>query len=222
MIFWKFQANGNDFVLLLKKEHNYDIKKMCDRNIGIGADGVLEVQVMEEGVSYVHYNADGSAADLCVNGLRCVGAWYAMIEQQNAVWISIANTRYYVEVLPDHEIQATLPLPTVHEHDLYVLGVPHQIVPVLPASYDEFANYDAIEFIGPNEIVVVTMERGVGITKACGSGMACSYYHGYRIGQLKASGKASSAGGSARIAIFGDRLTIASEVSCVFAGIYFE
>lgn len=222
MIFWKFQANGNDFVLLQKKEQQYDVAKLCDRHIGIGADGVLEVSVKDGSISYVHYNADGSRADLCVNGIRCIAAWYAMIEKKTAMWISIADHRYYLEVLPDHVVRVTLPLPTMLDECTYLLGVPHQIVPVLPAAYDDAMNYDAMELVSESEVVVVTMERGVGITKACGSGMASSYYHGYRTGVLLANGKASSAGGSATISILDDAIQLSSEVSYVFAGIYFD
>jgi diaminopimelate epimerase len=45
---------------------------MCDRNFGIGADGVLLIQNgKRETFKYQMYNPDGSEAEMCGNGIRC-------------------------------------------------------------------------------------------------------------------------------------------------------
>ncbi len=67
--FWKYEGLGNDFVIVeappLAPEM---VAAICDRHRGVGADGVLFV----EGGSMRVLNSDGSASEMCGNGLRCV------------------------------------------------------------------------------------------------------------------------------------------------------
>lgn len=76
--FFKYHGLGNDFVVLDRRESGLDLdadtsRRLCDRHFGIGADGVLVV-LPEEGTAgrMVVHNADGSIAEMCGNGLRCV------------------------------------------------------------------------------------------------------------------------------------------------------
>jgi diaminopimelate epimerase len=51
---------------------------MCDRRLGIGADGVLSLLPSEKGMArMVVHNADGSIAEMCGNGLRCAVKYLA-------------------------------------------------------------------------------------------------------------------------------------------------
>lgn len=72
LTFYKYHGLGNDFLILNKKEvKNQDIyrltKKLCDRHFGIGADGII----LSDELSMEIYNADGSYAQMCGNGIRC-------------------------------------------------------------------------------------------------------------------------------------------------------
>jgi diaminopimelate epimerase len=87
--FTKGHGTGNDFVLVLDPEGELSltskqIAKICDRRFGIGADGFIRVvkssklpegkQILEvePGALWFmdYYNADGSAAEMCGNGIR--------------------------------------------------------------------------------------------------------------------------------------------------------
>jgi diaminopimelate epimerase len=87
--FTKGHGTGNDFVLVLDAEgalslSKSQIAKICDRHFGIGADGLIRVvksENLSEGKSVLaeepnaiwymdYYNADGSAAEMCGNGIR--------------------------------------------------------------------------------------------------------------------------------------------------------
>ena len=47
--------------------------KVCDRHFSVGADGLLMVEPSEKtGFTMRYYNADGSEADMCGNGARCI------------------------------------------------------------------------------------------------------------------------------------------------------
>ena len=79
IIFTKLVASGNDFVLLdLRRKHNkLNLKrvavKLCDRKLGIGADGLLVLEKSNRAnVKMRIFNADGSEAEMCGNGARCV------------------------------------------------------------------------------------------------------------------------------------------------------
>jgi diaminopimelate epimerase len=79
MRFWKYHGLGNDFVLLDGHDGSLGIdgewcRRVCDRNFGIGADGVLYIMPGEEGAEITMriINADGTEAEMCGNGIRCV------------------------------------------------------------------------------------------------------------------------------------------------------
>ncbi len=74
--FEKWQGCGNDFILIDRVTNEIDepdkIKFMCDRHFGIGADGVIYVQSSVKAATRMRiFNADGSEAEMCGNGLRC-------------------------------------------------------------------------------------------------------------------------------------------------------
>lgn len=79
--FTKMHGAGNDFVLLDARadaiELNGDqIRLMADRRFGIGCDQLLVVTAAENAdLGYRIFNADGSVAQQCGNGARCVAAY---------------------------------------------------------------------------------------------------------------------------------------------------
>jgi len=77
MNFTKMQGAGNDFILVEASEINLDWPQMamamCDRHFGIGADGLLVLLPSRLADFQMHiFNADGSEAEACGNGLRCL------------------------------------------------------------------------------------------------------------------------------------------------------
>lgn len=83
--FVKATACGNDFLIVEGKYAPTDLaeitRAMCDRNHGVGADGVEWLYDSEDSNSadlrIRLINADGSAAEISGNGTRCVAAWVA-------------------------------------------------------------------------------------------------------------------------------------------------
>jgi len=78
--FAKYEGLGNDFILIELPETGGELSaeqavQLCDRNRGIGADGVLAVSLDPDADFAPRMqviNADGSRAEMCGNGLRCV------------------------------------------------------------------------------------------------------------------------------------------------------
>src|ERR1035437_1782600 len=81
--FSKMSGSGNDFVLIDNRRHILRgrmgdwAKKICHRQFGVGADGLLLLEGdSKEDFRMVYFNADGSRAEMCGNGARCM-AWFA-------------------------------------------------------------------------------------------------------------------------------------------------
>jgi len=78
MRFWKYHGIGNDFIVIDNRSGDADagekfVKRICDRNFGIGADGVLYIMNADNAdIGMKVMNADGSEAEMCGNGIRCV------------------------------------------------------------------------------------------------------------------------------------------------------
>lgn len=70
----KYNGLGNDFVIVDYEEcalldHSALAVKLCDRETGIGADGLILVK--QDPLEMIYYNSDGSRAKMCGNGIRC-------------------------------------------------------------------------------------------------------------------------------------------------------
>lgn len=81
--FIKMHGCGNDFVMLDDWDRTLPLSEdlvhfLCDRHFGIGADGVIAVQGSDDPdcTGYMHYfNADGTLAEMCGNGIRCTARY---------------------------------------------------------------------------------------------------------------------------------------------------
>jgi diaminopimelate epimerase len=74
--FEKYEGLGNDFVVVEAGSFDpKEVRAVCDRHFGVGADGVLWVGPGESSGARARMeisNADGSRPEMCGNGLRCV------------------------------------------------------------------------------------------------------------------------------------------------------
>ena len=86
MHFVKVHGAGNDFVLLPDLDNTLElhatlVQRLCAPHLGLGADGVIRLAPPREGVAadvfMDYWNADGSVAEMCGNGVRCVAKYVA-------------------------------------------------------------------------------------------------------------------------------------------------
>ena len=81
LTFTKMHGAGNDFVLLDGREPlPVDIEllaaSLADRRFGVGCDQVLVVRPGQDARFAMEiWNADGSRAEMCGNGIRCFAKW---------------------------------------------------------------------------------------------------------------------------------------------------
>jgi diaminopimelate epimerase len=206
--FSKYQGAGNDFIMLDNRDGRYDcltfddIRFLCHRKFGIGADGLIKINSIKDfDFEADYYNADGSKS-FCGNGGRCAVAFtkkLAIIGDETTFLgydglhkASIVDGLIQLEMMDVTEIQQTN-----NDYVIYT-GSPHYIHFVESnATFDiydygksirynetykqEGINVNSVQVLGSNELSVRTYERGVeNETLACGTGVtaaAIAYAH---------------------------------------------
>ena len=82
LIFHKYQATGNDFILVDNRHNAFPkkdtkmIARLCHRRFGVGADGLILLETDNTtAFRMVYFNADGREGSMCGNGGRCAVAF---------------------------------------------------------------------------------------------------------------------------------------------------
>ncbi|MBI1765836.1 MAG: diaminopimelate epimerase [Acidobacteria bacterium] len=102
MLFHKFQALGNDFLIARERDLravSQDVealsRRLCDRHFGAGADGLemlcKAVDSAKADFAVRLFNADGGETPISGNGTRCVGAWLYYTGAWSAPTVRIAT-----------------------------------------------------------------------------------------------------------------------------------
>ena len=201
--FYKYQATGNDFILIdnrngIIKFTIDQIKQVCDRRFGIGADGIILIEKDPDAMfNLVYYNSDGSQS-LCGNGSRAAIQFAAHLGILNSkARFNAHDGMHDAELLPSGIVRLSMnPVNEIKktEGDFFLnTGSPHYIrfvknihdYPVVGEGkkirYSEkFApqngtNVNFVELLSDNTIYVRTYERGVeNETLSCGTGVTAA------------------------------------------------
>jgi len=203
LYFDKYQGTGNDFVLVNAIKHpeyleltDEQVRFICDRRFGIGADGfILVAPSREADFKMIYHNADGKKGSLCGNGGRCT---VAFAYKEGIIGSSCRFEAYdglHFAAINAGEIELSLSdIDGIHEEkDHFILdtGSPHYVTFVEDVSdldiresgrvirySDRFASQGInVNFVEKEEdaIVVATYERGVeDETLSCGTGVTAS------------------------------------------------
>ncbi len=204
--FVKYHGTGNDFVVVDESERRLAdwvalAPSICDRNKGIGADGIL---VVSSEPRMIVINRDGSRPQMCGNGVRIVarhlvetiGAPRELVVQTDA-----GPRRCIVDSAEPFDVDVDMGS-VVHRGTVdwngegrtwsfahVDVGNPHAVIFELPpievvdrigaalnapgSPFSEGVNVEFVEVSPDGRLDVVVYERGVGRTLACGTG-ACA------------------------------------------------
>lgn len=201
--FYKYQATGNDFVLIDNRSGNYDLSKdqivsICDRKFGVGADGLMLLEKHPSAhFNLQYYNSDGSQS-LCGNGSRAAVKMAASLGMVNGkASFQAFDGLHDAEIEKDGIVRLRMNdvsgVQMLDNGDFFMnTGSPHYIRFVTdirnyavvetarPIRYSaEYmpggTNVNFVERMGPNKIFVRTYERGVeNETLSCGTGVTAA------------------------------------------------
>ncbi|WP_298341431.1 tRNA (adenosine(37)-N6)-dimethylallyltransferase MiaA [Ferrimicrobium sp.] len=222
----KYTGAGNDFLIGEMPSQLPDgvmISALLDRSHGVGADGLILVEVAQGAQPRMHlYNQDGSRAEMSGNGLRCLGhylverhglgpslsimtdaglRYYRLVEQGNWAWIG-ETTMGVVEMTiePDGSF-------------LVDVGNPHRVIVMGGLAELEGLDIAAegakqqglalatdginVEWIVRSEdgCVMRVFERGVGPTMACGTGSVAAAWVARSLGWIRERAVVENPGG---------------------------
>lgn len=230
MKFSKYEGIGNDFIICENIKYK-DIAKLCDRNKGIGADGVILINDKEdEVVNITIYNADGSVASTCGNGLRCVGAYLNSINNKGEYKIRTISSTYNVKSLENNEYEVEFPSVRAinKESNYYVVSSGNLHVFTLDnVDFEDFvnkirsiydANVEAVERLNRDCIKIRVNERGVGETQACGSACIAIVSALYKDNLVNNEVKCLMKGGTLKVKINGEYTSLIGEANFIFEG----
>lgn len=200
--FYKYHGTGNDFVLIDNLEKKIKLSKkqinlICDRHIGVGADGLM---LLESAKGYdfkmVYFNSDGNQSTMCGNGGRCIvkfahdlkliksSALFLAIDGEHTA--SIKGNLVKLKMIDVDKVEKR------KNHFFVNTGSPHYITLVEDvknidvfergrkirnsAHYrKEGINVNFVSLDKENEISVRTYERGVeNETLSCGTGVTAA------------------------------------------------
>ncbi|MGX7576567.1 hypothetical protein [Candidatus Vidania fulgoroideorum] len=99
--FFKLHSCKNDFVFIKQNKmlDNFFIKKLSNRNTGIGFDQIFIIKKIVRKIVYIKiYNNDGTLAESCGNGLKCLG-FYLNKKYNFSKFTALSNNKYKTNVL---------------------------------------------------------------------------------------------------------------------------
>jgi len=201
--FYKYQCAGNDFILVDNRKHKLalsidQIRKMCHRKFGIGADGLIQIENHSKlDFNIVYFNSDGSES-LCLNGARAAVLLASMLNLVvgSKTVFNTVDGPYSAQILDHGQIKVKMPnvskFEKLESEFVVHVGVPHYITHVnnileyqvvangRKVRYSEKYSPDGIntnfvEELSNNSIFVRTYERGVeDETLSCASASAAA------------------------------------------------
>jgi len=203
LTFYKYQGTGNDFVIIDNRNNAIElttaqVKKLCDRRFGIGADGLMLLN-SKAGYDFemIYYNADGRESTMCGNGGRCLVKFAYNLGIHKKKYLFIAVDGEHEATVEDNgwvhlKMKNVDGMERKHYTD-YMLdtGSPHYIKNITNLQHfdvvksgkdirysDEFRNAGInVNFVeqNGNSIFVRTYERGVeDETLSCGTGVTAA------------------------------------------------
>ncbi len=205
----KYSANGNDFVMFIaqeKADRSALAKKLCHRQNGVGADGLVVLLPHNDyDFEWEFYNSDGSRADMCGNASRAV-AHYAIekgISKDNkAEFLTGAGVIH--ATINGLYVVSDMVKPNIIAKDIEAYGETWWLidsgVPHLVAVRDNIETFDLEQArelrqkynanvnickVENDTMYVRTYERGVeDETLACGTGMVACFIRNHKEGKI--------------------------------------
>ena len=124
--FLKYNSSGNDFIIIDNREKMFiseveHIRKVCDRNFGIGADGLILLELSSQTDYFMNYfNSDGRPSSFCGNGSMCCGHFaetIGILKKKNNQSKGVFSTREGNFSVHVHDKKVSISMPDVLKND---------------------------------------------------------------------------------------------------------
>jgi diaminopimelate epimerase len=189
------------------------IKSVCNRYTGIGSDGLIIVK--KDPLEMIFYNQDGTRGEMCGNGIRCFTYYcynHNLLDSNNFECHTLDGVKH-LEIKSDSPFIVKVKMGEMidkiesiniefngKQYLVYSLnfGVPHAVIYTTEEITEELGKYisnhpyfvnktnvNFVNIIDENNIKIITYERGVGFTKACGTGSCSSVVVSKKLGLVK-------------------------------------
>lgn len=272
--FEKLHGIGNDFIIIDDRDnqistYNEIARKMCDRRFGIGADGFMVVKQSQiADIQMLFFNADGSQAPMCGNGIRCFSKYvydHQIVKDKNFIvetlggmmrpeiftddlgetasvkvnlgqpkliaqdipvatekdlffdeTIEIEGKIFKISALQIGSVHAVIFIDNVEDFDIDYYGPRIETHSLFPKKI----NVNFCQVIDKNELKVITWERGVGQTLACGTGAACAAYMHNALYDGEQLAKVNLLGGAVIIELVEDTVYMTGPAEFICKGEY--
>lgn len=222
----------NDFIVFLGPINiaGTKVAELCDRKTGIGADGVLVVSKTDKTIQMEYWNADGSVAEMCGNGLRCVARFAKDNHLTDLSDFVVTTPAGPLEVNcrdnQNGQVEAQIGKVTIESSALDLdglsfyranVGNPHAITFVVDIEnapvttvgpivendehFPNRTNVEFVELIDDSNIKMRVWERGVGETMACGTGIVAAAVLCAQQGKTTFPTRVHVRGGSATVSV---------------------
>lgn len=235
MIIEKYQASGNDFLISETNIEDSSVKRLCSRHYGIGSDGLIYYNPLTKRVLF--FNQDGSKANLCGNGLRCLGLYLKRHYQKNSFNIKCPKNTIKIKIIDAFVRVKFLDLywhsiPVAEGHTgfgkCYFIDIGNRHAIIIVENLDAYLsnreikitdnvfnqkqyNLNFVQIIDKKEIKIKTYEIGVGFTLSCGSGSLASCIVLNKLSLIDDEVKVISPGGKIKIDLKNNTLMGTSE-----------
>lgn len=273
--FEKYEGTGNDFIIFEMSELEglqYPLlaQKVCDRRFGIGADGMIVISPSTvASIQMIFYNADGSLATMCGNGIRCFAKYVydhqlvdtkvftvetlagifnvEIIENEEAksmVCVNMGRPNYFDSSVPTLEsgepfinqvieidqvpytvsslfmgtIHTVLFVEEINEFEVVRLGSAIENHPLYPMK----TNVNFCKIIDSNHLDVVTWEKGVGMTLACGTGSVACAFLSQKLYDCEKKIVVQVKGGELVMELLGDEMYMTGPTTFICKGEYLD
>ena len=148
--FTKMNGAGNDFILIDNRAGDIHLDRsqiahLCDRHRGIGADGILLLELPANRADFRmrYFNADGGEAEMCGNGARCFARFANRVAgakdkisfetQAGVISAELAGDLVTLRMTEPADLRLNVKLPVANENKTVHFinsGVPHVVIPV--------------------------------------------------------------------------------------------
>lgn len=164
IILKKYHGLGNDYLVLDPKKNKImlqerQVERLCQRNFGVGADGILYGPFLEDGkVKVFIYNPDGSEAERSGNGIR-IFARYLKDEgyvQESKVVLTTKSGDVEVEFLDQQafSMRVNMGKPDFMSASIPIRGIEHEVVNEPMRFHGSLYNTTCLSVGNPNCVIM--------------------------------------------------------------------